>query len=120
MRELRKTYVREENPASVSQHTIQSEDRSRKRLFRRLTFFLAFALTIIVSIAITFYKQGAVAEERKNEITKLQKEMNSLTAEEKNLKDEITKLNDDDYIAQIARSEYFFSKPGEVIYPIKK
>lgn len=32
------------------------------------------------------------------------------------LRSEIKKLKDDDYIAKLARSEYFLSKKGEIIF----
>ncbi|MFX3624195.1 MAG: septum formation initiator family protein [Ectobacillus sp.] len=119
MRELRKTYVKE-NPNLRSQHTIQTENKSKKRLVRRLVLFLTFALTVVASISITFYKQHAAVEAQKAEIRKLKKEAEALTAEEKRLQNEIEKLHDDEYIAKIARRDYFFSKPGEVIFPISK
>lgn len=34
------------------------------------------------------------------------------------LKDEVVKLNDDEYIAKLARSEYFLSQDGEIIFNI--
>jgi cell division protein DivIC len=119
MRELRKSDVRE-NPTLASQHTIQPGEKSRKRLLRRLTLFLTFALTVVVSLSITFYKQKANIKKQQAEIRELKKEADTLTAEGKRLNDQIKKLNDDDYIAKIARKEYFFSKDGEVIIPISK
>ena len=34
------------------------------------------------------------------------------------LENEIVKLNDDEYIAKLARSEYFLSDKGEIIFNI--
>ena len=36
--------------------------------------------------------------------------------EEEQLKEEIVKLNDDEYIAKLARKEYFLSDDGEIIF----
>lgn len=119
MRELRKTYVRE-NPIPSSQHTIQSDSKNKKRFIRRLTLFLTFSLTVIISLSVTFYKQEAAVNKQQAEIEKLTKELDELKTEERNVRDEIQKLNDDDYIAKIARRDYFFSKEGEVIFPISK
>jgi cell division protein DivIC len=122
MRELRKSYVPSENynPNGQKQHTIQSGQDRQKRFVRRLAVFLVFALTVVVSLSITFYKQEAAIKAKKQEMKQLQKELTALKTDEKRLKDEIKKLKDDDYIAKIARRDYFFSKPGEVIFPVSK
>ncbi|MBC1780623.1 FtsB family cell division protein, partial [Listeria booriae] len=38
--------------------------------------------------------------------------------EEEALNDQIKKLHNDDYIAKLARSEYYLSKDGEIIFNI--
>ncbi|EFS04534.1 DivIC family protein, partial [Listeria seeligeri FSL S4-171] len=38
--------------------------------------------------------------------------------EEEALNNQIKKLHDDDYIAKLARSEYYLSKDGEIIFNI--
>ena len=38
--------------------------------------------------------------------------------EESLLKDEIVKLNDDDYIGKLARKEYFLSDDNEIIFTL--
>ncbi|MBO9131311.1 septum formation initiator family protein [Bacillus sp. 165] len=122
MRELRKSYIPsgQYDRNDQNQHTIQSGQDRNKRLVRRLAVFLVFTLTIVVSLNVTFYKQEAEITAKKHERMKLQKELTSLKTDEQKLKDEIKKLNDDDYIAKIARRDYFFSKPGEIIFPISK
>lgn len=58
------------------------------------------------------------------ELKKEQKELNDnyieLKVEEKALRNEIEKLQDQDYIARYAREEYSYSKDGEYILKIKK
>jgi cell division protein DivIC len=41
-----------------------------------------------------------------------------LKKEETLLKEEIVKLNDDDYIAKLARKEYFLSDENEIIFTL--
>ncbi|WP_028400962.1 FtsB family cell division protein [Ectobacillus panaciterrae] len=118
MRELKK-YVRE-NPTSSPQHTLPTENKSKKRLLRRLTLFLTFALTVVISLNITFYKQKANIKKQQAQIQELKRELGTLSAEQKKLNGQVQNLNDDEYIAKIARRDYFFSKPGEVIIPISK
>lgn len=118
MRELRK-YVTE-NPTENLQHTIQSDNSKKKHLLRRLLVFFLFSFTVVVGTNITFYQQKVSIKEKQKEVEKLSKEMEALLVEEKGLKDEIKKLNNDEYIAKIARRDYFFSKEGETIFPVAK
>jgi cell division protein DivIC len=50
---------------------------------------------------------------------KLEKQLTGLEKEEKILREEIVKLNDDEYIAKIARRDYFLSDDDEIIFNIK-
>lgn len=58
--------------------------------------------------------------ELKNEQKKLNDNYIELKAEEKELRNEIEKLQDADYIARYAREEYSYSKDGEYILKIKE
>lgn len=50
----------------------------------------------------------------------LQSELNLLKENESDLKNEIEKLKDPDYIARFARENYLYSKNGEYIIKIEK
>ncbi len=52
------------------------------------------------------------------EYEQLQDELATLKKDEKNMKEEITLLNDEEYVLEIARTNYFFSKEGELIFNI--
>ncbi|MEH7463459.1 septum formation initiator family protein [Bacillus thuringiensis] len=119
MRELKERYVLEQNPNSVKEHIIQSNE-GRRRIYRRLALFLAFAFVVIVSIGVTFYQQNSMINAKETKVKELEKETNVVTTKEKQLKDEIQKLQDEDYVLEIARRDYYFSKPGEIIFPISK
>lgn len=119
MRELKQKYVLEQDPKSVKEHMIQS-DESGKHVYRRLALFLAFAFVVIVSISMTFYNQNSTINAKEAKVKKLEKETNVLTTTEKRLKDEIQKLHDENYVLEIARRDYYFSKPEEIIFPISK
>ena len=49
---------------------------------------------------------------------KLEETLAKLERKQTMLENEIVKLNDDDYIAKLARSEYFLSDKGEIIFNI--
>ncbi|MBS4175761.1 septum formation initiator family protein [Bacillus sp. FJAT-49736] len=92
--------------------------RRKKLLFRRLIAFSFIALAsvyLLVSTLITRNHQLAVKQEEK---AKLTKSLAELRKEKSYLQDEVVKLNDDNYIAKLARSEYFLSEKGEIIFNI--
>ncbi|PLR91897.1 FtsB family cell division protein [Bacillus sp. T33-2] len=106
---LETKYVQQQEIAGIA------ETRKRKRLFRRLAIFFVFASVISVLMVSTFISQISALEQKQSERKKLEQQMAGLEKKEQILKEEIIKLNDDEYIAKLARSEYFLSKKGEII-----
>ncbi|AIK39750.1 cell division protein DIVIC [Bacillus pseudomycoides] len=119
MRELRQRLIEEQNPNSVREHIIQTNE-NRRRLYRRLAVFLVFAFTIIASISVTFYQQNSSIKAKEVKVEEMKKELGSLTKKEKKLQDDVQKLNDEEYVLKIARRDYFFSGKGEIIFPVSK
>ena len=122
MSAVRKKKVAKLNPDySHKQEQIkQNTDRKRIGLIRRLTVFGVLALIIgglMVSALIT---QTSAIENKKAEKVKLEQQLTKLQSKQKQLKGEIVKLNDDDYIKKIARRDYFLSEDGEIIFNVKK
>ena len=58
--------------------------------------------------------------DRKNQEEEYNKQLVELKKEEKILKTEIDKLQDEDYIARYAREKYSYSKDGEYILKISE
>lgn len=119
MRELRQRTIEKQSPNPVKEHIIQT-DENRKRLYRRLAVFLVFTFTIIASISVTFYQQNSSIKAKEAKVKDMKKELDSLTNKEKSLKDEVQKLNDEEYVLKIARRDYFFSGKREIIFPVSK
>lgn len=46
----------------------------------------------------------------------LEQKLDKLEKQKKQLKEEIKKLHDDGYIAELARKKYYLSKNGEIIF----
>lgn len=55
----------------------------------------------------------------KRETSKLKSELNSALEKESELKSQISKLQDPEYIAKYAREKYLYSKDGEIIIRIE-
>ena len=52
---------------------------------------------------------------RTSEIDKLEKEVAIVKKEKKDLQNEVSLLNDDDYVTRYARENYVFTKDGEQV-----
>ncbi|TXC85015.1 hypothetical protein FS935_20890 [Metabacillus litoralis] len=109
-----------------SQYMMQQErqqqiSKRRKRgLFRRLVMFGILAIISSAIMLTTILGQSNAINEKVEKQQKLSEELSTLQKEEKILREEIVKLNDDEYIAKIARRDYFLSDDNEIIFNIKE
>ncbi|MBS2967278.1 septum formation initiator family protein [Metabacillus sp. KIGAM252] len=96
--------------------------RRKRGLFRRLTVFGAIVALFAIFIITGMINQSAALSEQAEQKDKLTGELNDLKKEQSMLEEEIGKLNDDDYIAELARRDYFLSGENEIIFssPDKK
>lgn len=93
--------------------------RRRKRLIRRLSVFLLGVTVLFSSLFIYHLNQRTIYSEKKQQYEQLSDELVNLKEQEKNLVEEINLLSDDEYILDIARTNYFLSKKGELIFQIE-
>lgn len=96
--------------------------RRKKFLYRRLAAFFVVAAVMAYIMVSTLISQHSTLTDKKAEKERVHQELASLKQEEVLLKEEIVKLNDDDYIAKLARKEYFLSGEDEIIFtlPVEK
>ncbi|MEH7108262.1 MULTISPECIES: FtsB family cell division protein [Bacillaceae] len=116
---------RQRNVSKIQTPFVQQQEyaeiasaRKRKLLLRRLSLFFVCASFISYFMISSFVSQTSKLEAKVEEKHKLAKNLAELKQEEDILKENIVKLNDDDYIAKLARKEYFFSDQNEVIFNI--
>lgn len=105
----------------MDQYQLQQERnrRRKKRLIQRLVI-AGTAMVIIIGVMISYHvKQRALYSEKLEQYEQLQEELTILEQEEKELREEIDLLNDEEYILDIARTNYFLSKEGELIFQIE-
>lgn len=105
----------------MNQYQLQQERnrRRKKRLIQRLVL-AGTAMVIILGVMISYHvKQRALYSEKLEQYEELQEELSILEQEEKELREEIDLLNDEEYILDIARTNYFLSKEGELIFQIE-
>lgn len=91
---------------------------SMKKNVKRLLVFGFFSVFTICFVLISIYKVINQIVDKYHEADELEKRIIALNEEEKELNDEINKLQDKDYLARYAREKYFYSKNGELIIRI--
>jgi cell division protein DivIC len=94
--------------------------RRKRGLIRRLTLFGLIAAVTSVIVLTTLISQSSAINEKVHQKKELQTQLTELQKEEKVLEEEIVKLNDDEYIAKIARRDYFLSEDNEIIFTVPK
>lgn len=82
---------------------------------RRLAFFGTLSLIVIGYTVFSFVYYSVNLLKAKNENINLENKLKTLQNDEENLKIEIQKLKDPEYIARYARENYSYSKDGEYI-----
>lgn len=97
---------------------IERQKRKKQRLIRRLVLFSMVVVITIGTMAAYHVKQRVLQSEKQEEYQQLEEELASLKKQEKNLEEEIELLNDEEYVLEIARTNYFLSKEGELIFKI--
>ena len=114
IRKLENDYVR-----STDSH-IQYVNKRKKGLKRRLTAFFIFASIVIISLVSMIFNQNTRLVEKEAEKEKALVELEEALRKQEQLNLQIKKLEDDEYIAKLARKEYFLSEDGEIIFTIPK
>ncbi|RFU60340.1 septum formation initiator family protein [Bacillus sp. V59.32b] len=99
---------------------VQSVEKKKRGLRRRLTFYAVCAFVLSILAVSTLLTQAATLKEKEHKKEQLQTKLAKLEKNEELLKEEITKLNDDEYIAKLARRDYFLSDKGEIIFNLPK
>lgn len=106
-----------------SLHKKEERIRARKvRLYRRLAVYTIAAIIILGTLTSTFFNQKQALSVKEQKVVELLAELEIVTEEQEMLNRQIVKLSDDDYIAKLARKNYFLSDKNEIIFstPDKK
>lgn len=117
--------VQPKNVAKIETSYVQQQEYSdhaaakkKKKLYRRLSVFFAFALFVAYSMVSSILSQASSLDEKVAQKKQLDNQLTALKNQQNSLKQEISNLNDDDYIAKLARKEYFLSNKDEIIFNI--
>ncbi|AOV06299.1 FtsB family cell division protein [Sporosarcina ureilytica] len=101
----------------------QKEERKRVqkvRLYRNLTVFSAIAIVTLGFLLNAFLGQKKTLAAKEQEKQALLIELAEKEDEHIMLTRQLERLNDDEYIAKLARQEYFLSDKHEIIFSLPK
>ena len=110
---LENDYVRSTD--HKTQHSKKQKVRIRRRIVVCGLLPLLILLVILVSATISQNKRLAEKEQLREDA---EVKLAEVKEQQEMLKLQITKLEDDEYIAKLARKEYFLSDDGEIIFTI--
>jgi len=97
---------------------IVRQKRKKQRLIRRLVLFAIVTALVIGGMAVYHINQRILHAEKTEQYKQLEQELADLEKEEGRMKEEIELLNDEDYVLDIARTNYFLTKKGELIFKL--
>ena len=89
--------------------------KDHKKAYRRMRVYLVAVIGLLVSLTYIIVNYWPKIFSNYKEQALLEKQYTELLEEEEVLTDNITKLNDPDYVTRYAREKYLYSKEGEII-----
>ena len=108
-----------DNDYVVQQEKRAATVKKRKRGLRRRLALYGVCVAIFTVLAVsTLISQNGTLHEKVNQKTKAESQLAKMKSNERSLKAEIVKLNDDEYVAKLVRRDYFLSEKGEIIFNI--
>lgn len=112
VRTLENDYVRSSD--SKAQYSKMQKVRFRRRMFV-FGLLASVLLVVLISTYISQYNRLAEKQQQKADVLA---ELEEVEEKKEMLNLQISKLEDDEYIAKLARKEYFLSDEGEIIFTI--
>ncbi len=116
----RKRKVKELESPYMKQHEIMTHEKARRKkgLVRRLTVLGIITIALSMFALMTIHAQVSVLAEKEEKRESLEQQLKMLEDEQISLQLEIEQYHDLEFIAEIARRDYFLSKPGETIFKL--
>lgn len=111
--------------ASIQNDYVRSVERKEKRqlahkvrLFRRLAVFGVIVLLASIWVGTTIYAQSQTETEKEQLREEAQLALKEVKVDQAQLEEQIILLNDDEYLAKLAKKELFVSEQGEIIFTV--
>ncbi|MGD8192529.1 FtsB family cell division protein [Brevibacillus ginsengisoli] len=89
---------------------------NRNKQKRRIRLVLLVMLLISVWTGYTIYLQSSSLAQSEEDLNKLKQQSMAIKQKQTELTYKASRLNDKEYIAELARKNLYFSKPNEIIF----
>lgn len=89
--------------------------KKTKKEKKRITIISTAIILLVVFLVKSVSQDWTKILENNRKIQELTLEYENLLNEEEKLKSEVTKLQDDEYVARYAKEKFLYSSPGETI-----
>lgn len=97
-----------------------AKKKMTKSAKRRLTVLMPIVILAVGYFGFTVVRTATQLYQLHREEATLKEQLNDLKGDSKELKAEITKLQDKEYVARFAREEYSYTKDGEYVIKTKE
>ncbi|MGJ9385068.1 cell division protein [Salipaludibacillus neizhouensis] len=122
MQQNPKTKVRQLTSEYMEKQELLTQQRKRRRkgLVRRLSVFAVLMIIFFSITGVTLFQQQSSIQQQEVEQEQLDKTLSLMEKEQSHLTEEIQWLQDPEYIAELARRDYFLTKPGETLFQLPR
>lgn len=93
-------------------------DRMKKGQIRRKRIMYLLLGVFLIWASYNWYEQSKVVQAKEEELKQLEQQLAERMEEKAMLEYKLQRLNDPEYLANLARSNLYLSKPGEIIFTI--
>lgn len=118
MKERKRSKVTQLRNEYTQTKTVQAhrENKSRKQRKRRVASIAVVSGLFIAGLSMNLVKNTQLISDLDAQKVAAAEELEHVEATQENLQNEVKKLQDDEYIAKLARSQYYLSKEGEIVF----
>lgn len=93
-------------------------DQLKKGQMRRKRIVYLIMGTFLIWAAYTWYQQMGIIDAKHEELQTVKAELEKTEKTKADLEYKVQRLNDPEYIANYARSNFYLSKKGEIIFEV--
>ncbi|MDO4903507.1 MAG: septum formation initiator family protein [Limosilactobacillus sp.] len=93
-----------------------ADQKRRQTRKKRVKIFLSLFLILFLGLSIAIWRDRASLAQANDNIAKTQKQLDDQHNKSKELKQKIKLLHNPEYIQQVVRAKYNYTKKGETVY----
>lgn len=114
----KKERIKRLNNAYTESKTLETfrAQKHKKKLKRRMKFIVAIGCLLIMLVGSSLIKNYIRLQELEEQRVVAEQELESLGLQQEELDYYITLLENEEYVAKLARSEYYLTKDNEIVF----